>query len=85
MLLKSYFKNTRRSGAIPDSAYFFSVYTAFVEGQQWVCEIDEWLSVHKAQVNTLANAPSLKLMDWTSAFPYLDAEIERMSLCRILA
>ena len=51
---------------------------ALVEVQQGVDEVDEWLAVRKAEVNTMANSPSLKTMDWTIAIPYLEAEIKRI-------
>ncbi len=51
---------------------------ALVEVQQGVDEIDEWLAVRKAEVNTIANSPSLKTMNWNIAIPYLEGEIERL-------
>ena len=51
---------------------------ALVVVQQGVDEVDKWLAIRKAEVNTIANSPSLKTMDWTIAIPYLEAEIKRM-------
>ena len=53
-------------------------YAALVEVQQGVDEVDEWLAVRKAEVSTMANSPALKSMDWTTAIPYLEAEIKRL-------
>ena len=51
---------------------------ALVVVQQGVDEVDKWLAIRKAEVNTIANSPSLKTMDWALAIPYLEAEIKRM-------
>ncbi|MDJ0680222.1 MAG: ATP-binding protein [Xenococcaceae cyanobacterium MO_167.B52] len=51
---------------------------ALVEVQQGVDEIDQWLAVRKAEVDSIANSPSLKAMDCNIAIPYLEGEIKRL-------
>ena len=50
---------------------------ALLEVQQGVNEIDQWLMARKAEVETIANTPTLQTMNWSEVGPYLKTEIER--------
>jgi len=52
---------------------------AFLEMQQGGDDIDRWLANLKVHVETLANTATVKSMNWSSAEPYLKAEILRFS------
>lgn len=52
---------------------------AFLEVQQGGDDIDRWLANLKVHVETLANTATVKSMNWSSAEPYLKAEILRFS------
>ncbi|MGK7873383.1 MAG: EAL domain-containing protein [Xenococcaceae cyanobacterium] len=41
-------------------------------------EIDEWLATRKAEVEAIANTPTLRSMDWLVVEPYLKSEVERL-------
>jgi signal transduction histidine kinase/FixJ family two-component response regulator len=51
---------------------------AFLEVQQGGKEIDSWLALLKSQVETLANVPATRSMDWSQAKPYLTTEVVRI-------
>lgn len=40
-------------------------------------EIDEWLSARLAEVQSIANTPQIRSMDWSVAEPYLQLEYDR--------
>lgn len=52
---------------------------AFLEVEQGADNIDRWLATLKIHVETLANTPVVKSMDWSSAEPYLKTEVLRFS------
>lgn len=52
---------------------------AFLEVQQGAESIDSWLAKLKVHVTTLANTSAVRSMDWTTAEPYLKAEVIRFS------
>jgi two-component system NtrC family sensor kinase len=52
---------------------------AFLEVEQGADDIDRWLATLKVHVETLANTPVVKSMDWSSAEPYLKTEVLRFS------
>ncbi|HEY9862401.1 MAG TPA: ATP-binding protein [Candidatus Obscuribacterales bacterium] len=52
---------------------------AFLEVEQSGDDIDRWLATLKVHVETLANTPVVKSMDWSSAEPYLKTEVLRFS------
>lgn len=52
---------------------------AFLEVQQGGDDLDRWLSNLKTHIETLANNPIVRSMDWSQAEPYLKAEVLRFS------
>ena len=46
---------------------------ALLEVQQGVNDIDQWLIARKAEVEALANTPTLQTMNWALVGPYLKA------------
>lgn len=48
-----------------------------LEVQRGGNEIDQWLAVRKAEVETIANTPMVRTMDWSVVGPYTKAEIVR--------
>jgi len=52
---------------------------AFLEVQQGGDNLDRWLANLKVHVETLANTATVKSMNWSSAEPYLKAEVLRFS------
>jgi signal transduction histidine kinase len=52
---------------------------AFLEVAQGGDDIDRWLANLKVHVETLANTPVVKSMDWSSAEPYLKTEVLRFN------
>ncbi|NEQ42945.1 MAG: response regulator [Leptolyngbya sp. SIOISBB] len=52
---------------------------AFLEVQQGVNEIDDWLSNHKSSMAASANNPVFRTMDWEQIEPYLNGEEQRLS------
>ena len=41
--------------------------------------LEQWLIARKREVNTLANTPTLRTMDWEKVGPFLKPEVERLS------
>ena len=41
--------------------------------------LDQWLIARKREVNTLANTPTLRTMDWERVGPFLKPEVERLN------
>ncbi|MEH2067232.1 MAG: ATP-binding protein [Nostoc sp.] len=52
--------------------------SAFLEVHRGVAEIEEWLHVRKAEVQTLANTSTVRSLNWSVAEPYLKAEVKRI-------
>jgi signal transduction histidine kinase len=52
---------------------------AFLEVSQGRHEIDDWLANLRIHVETLANTPIVRSMDWSRTEPYLKAEVLRFS------
>ncbi|MGK7917795.1 MAG: ATP-binding protein [Prochloraceae cyanobacterium] len=51
---------------------------ALVEVQKGVDEIDEWLAERKTEIETIANTPTFRTMDWSIVGPYLKGEAKRL-------
>lgn len=47
--------------------------------QQSGNQVDKWLLTRKTEVQTLANTPTLRSMDWTRVGPFLKPELSRLS------
>ncbi len=58
---------------------------ALLQVQQRVDEIDSWLATLKAQMEMLANTPTVRSMNWSVAEPYLQAEKDRIESISFLA
>ncbi|MDZ8106136.1 MAG: ATP-binding protein [Nostoc sp. DedQUE12a] len=52
--------------------------SAFLEVQRGVAEIEEWLHLRQAEVQTLANTSTVRSLNWSVAEPYLKAEVKRI-------
>ncbi|MDF5709770.1 MAG: ATP-binding protein [Nostoc sp. S4] len=52
--------------------------SAFLEVQRGVAEIEEWLHVRQAEVQTLANTSTVRSLNWSVAEAYLKAEVKRI-------
>lgn len=52
---------------------------AFLQVNQGVVDIDNWVSRLKAHVETLANTPTIRSMNWSDIEPYLKTEVLRFS------
>ncbi|MBD2436654.1 hybrid sensor histidine kinase/response regulator [Nostoc sp. FACHB-110] len=52
--------------------------SAFLEVQRGSDEIEEWLHVRQVEVETLANTPTVRSLNWSVAEPYLTAEVKRI-------
>lgn len=50
---------------------------ALLEVRQGADDIDQWLSIQKVQVQSLANSPIVRSLDWLIAEPYLQSEVNR--------
>lgn len=50
---------------------------ALLEVQQGVNDIDQWLIARKTEVESLANTPTLRTMDWSLVGSYLKEEIKQ--------
>ena len=50
---------------------------ALLEVQQGVDEIDGWLETAIARIETLANSPDIRSLNWQTIEPYLQLEIDR--------
>lgn len=48
-------------------------------------QIDNWLSIRKAEMATLANTPVIRTMDWSQAGPFLKAKHQQMPWFYIFA
>ena len=51
---------------------------ALVEVQKGVDEIDEWLAERKTEIETIANTPTFRTMDWSIVGPYIKGEAKRL-------
>src|SRR5919199_1445755 len=51
---------------------------AFLKAQLGAKELDEWLATRKAEVEMLANTPTIRTMNWSALEPYLQAEVSRL-------
>jgi len=51
---------------------------ALLKVQQGGGEIDRWLATRKAEIETIANAPSMVTANWEQVRPYLQAEQQRL-------
>ncbi|MEM6448976.1 MAG: ATP-binding protein [Cyanobacteria bacterium P01_D01_bin.105] len=58
---------------------------AQLEVQQSIDDLDQWLIARQTQVETLANTPTLRSMDWAQVGPFLQPEVERLSAFYFLA
>ncbi|WP_392534464.1 ATP-binding protein [Nostoc sp. C117] len=54
-------------------------HSAFLEVQRGVAEIEEWLHVRQAEVQTLANTSTVRSLNWSVAEPYLKAQVKRIN------
>ncbi|MEA5616495.1 response regulator [Cronbergia sp. UHCC 0137] len=52
---------------------------AFLQVEQGVREIDGWLAVRKAEIETLSNTAVIRTLDWSVADPYLQTELKRIN------
>ncbi|HLO50989.1 MAG TPA: cache domain-containing protein, partial [Kamptonema sp.] len=52
---------------------------ALLEVRRGRNEIDEWLGIRKAEVETIANTPIVRSLNWSVAEPYLKKEQARLS------
>lgn len=50
---------------------------ALLKVQRKADKIDEWLAVQKTRVETIANTPTVRTMNWSVAAPYLESEAKR--------
>ncbi|AFY42949.1 hybrid sensor histidine kinase/response regulator [Nostoc sp. PCC 7107] len=53
--------------------------SAFQQVQRGVDEIEEWLHVRNVEVQTLANTSTVRSLDWSVAYPYLQKEVKRIN------
>ena len=51
---------------------------ALLQAQLGSKEIDDWLATRKAEVETLANTPTVRSMQWLAIEPYLQSELKRL-------
>ncbi|MGE5656852.1 MAG: cache domain-containing protein, partial [Actinomycetota bacterium] len=51
---------------------------ALLEVKQGSDDIDQWLATRKAELETVANTPPVRSMDWFLAEPYLQSEVKRL-------
>ncbi|HIK27378.1 MAG TPA: sensor histidine kinase [Oscillatoriaceae cyanobacterium M7585_C2015_266] len=51
---------------------------ALLKVQKGISEIDRWLAKRKAEVETLANTPTVATLDWEIAGSYLKSEVKRL-------
>ncbi|MEM9088039.1 MAG: ATP-binding protein [Cyanobacteria bacterium P01_F01_bin.53] len=58
---------------------------AQLEVQQSIDDLDQWLIARQTEVETLANTPALRSMDWEQVGPFLVPEVERLSAFYFLA
>ncbi len=52
--------------------------TALLEVQHGINKIDIWLAQRKAEVETIANTPTARTMNWNIAQSYLTSEVDRL-------
>ncbi|BAY65503.1 multi-sensor hybrid histidine kinase [Calothrix brevissima NIES-22] len=52
--------------------------SAFLEVQRGADEIEDWLHLRQVEVETLANTPTVRSLDWSVAEPYLKIEVDRI-------
>ncbi len=52
---------------------------ALLEVRQGTDDIDQWLAIQKAEVQTIANTPIVRSLDWLVAEPYLQSEVTRFN------
>jgi two-component system, NtrC family, sensor kinase len=52
---------------------------AFLHAQLGSKEIDDWLATRKAEVETLANTPTVRSMQWSAIEAYLQSELKRLT------
>lgn len=50
-----------------------------LEVRQGTDDIDQWLAIQKAEVETLANTPTIRSLDWLTIEPYLKSEVSRLN------
>lgn len=48
-----------------------------LEVRQGTDDIDQWLAIQKAEVETLANTPTIRSLNWLTIEPYLKSEVTR--------
>ncbi|WP_256874520.1 hybrid sensor histidine kinase/response regulator [Nostoc sp. C057] len=54
-------------------------HSAFLEVQRGGDEIEEWLHLRQAEVQTLANTLTVRSLNWSVAEPYLKSEVKRIN------
>lgn len=52
---------------------------ALLEVRQGTGDIDQWLAIQKAEVQTLANTPTVRSLNWLIIEPYLQSEVKRFN------
>jgi two-component system NtrC family sensor kinase len=58
---------------------------ALFKAEQGRNDIDQWLSIRKTEINTLANSPVVRSLDWQLMKPYLQSEVGRLQTFLLIA
>ena len=58
---------------------------ALFKAEQGRNDIDQWLCIRKTEINTLANSPVVRSLDWQLMKPYLQSEVARLRTFLLIA
>ena len=58
---------------------------ALLKAEQGRADIDQWLSLRKTEIKTLANSPVARSIDWDVIKPYLQSEVKRLQTFLLMA
>ncbi|MEA5600160.1 sensor histidine kinase [Nostoc sp. UHCC 0252] len=58
---------------------------ALLKTHQGKDDIDNWLAIRKTEIQTLANSPVVRSLDWSVVEPYLQSEVKRLQTFLLMA